>query len=70
MPTKTAEVLRLVEQLQQQQFHTGEATSLTQHFLDTTRAMNTVYLLLVIGVVWKFIRHMKESRSSKVDEIS
>jgi heme/copper-type cytochrome/quinol oxidase subunit 4 len=27
--------------------------------LDKTRAMNTVYLLLVIGVVWKFIRYIR-----------
>lgn len=36
----------------------------------TTRAMSAVYSLLVIGVIWKFVRYMKENRSSRLDEIS
>jgi hypothetical protein len=41
-----------------------------QEDLDTTRAMIAVYLLLVIGVVWKFIRYMRESPSPRLDETS
>ena len=57
------------ERQQEQQIQTGEATSLTE-YLDTTRAMIIVYSLLVIGVVWKFIRYMRESPSPRLDETS
>jgi hypothetical protein len=35
----------------------------TQDYLDTSRAMIAVYLLLVIGVLWKFIIYMREKPS-------
>ena len=39
--------------------------------LDTIEVMMIiVYSLLVIGVLWKFIMHMRESCSSRLDEIS
>jgi hypothetical protein len=47
-----------------------QPTSATQ-YLDTTSVMIIiVYSLLVIGVVWKFIRYMIENRNSRLDEIS
>jgi hypothetical protein len=58
------------ERQQEQQLQTGEVTSLTEYSLDTTRAMIIVYSLLVIGVVWKFIRYMRESPSPRLDETS
>jgi branched-subunit amino acid ABC-type transport system permease component len=58
------------EQHQEQQLRTSEATSLTDFSLDTTRAMTIVYSLLFIGVIWKFIRYMGETRRSKLIEIS
>ena len=47
-----------------------QPTSATQ-YLDTTSVMIIiVYSLLVIGVVWRFIRYMIENRNSRLDEIS
>ncbi len=36
----------------------------------TTRAMTAVYSLLVIGVIWKFVKYIRENHSSRLDEIS
>ena len=48
----------------------NQPTSATQ-YLDTTRVMLIiVYLLLVIGVVWKFISYIRENRSLRLNEIS
>ena len=41
-----------------------------QKYLDINRAMIAVYSLLVIGVLWKFIRYIREKPSSRLDEIS
>ena len=41
-----------------------------QKYLDINRAMIAVYSLLVIGVLWKFIRYLREKPSSRLDEIS
>ena len=38
----------------------------TQKYLDINRAMIAVYSLLVIGVVWKFIRYIREKPRLKI----
>jgi hypothetical protein len=49
----------------------SQLTSGKNRYLDTTTVMIIiVYSLLVIGLVWKFIRYMWESRNSTLDEIS
>jgi hypothetical protein len=52
----------------------SQSTSATTQYLDITDTTSImiiiIYSLLVIGVVWKFIRYMRENRNLRFDEIS